>query len=78
MILVPVSGILMSMYSGDTIKFFGITLPMIVEKNPEIAAIMDMTHALLSKIFALLIAGHILFTIKHILVDKVNVLKRII
>jgi len=77
MFVMPISGYLMSIYYGYQVLFFGIGLPLIVETNNEIASIFSKIHSTTAIIFLGIISLHFLSTIKHILVDKVNILKRI-
>lgn len=70
MVIVPLSGYLMSNYFGYPVHFFGIELPFIVEKNPEIGMIFAETHEISAYSILGLIILHVLGAIKHRFFDK--------
>ncbi len=81
MIIVPLSGYLMSNYFGYPVHFFGIELPFLVEKNPEIGMIFAETHEIAAYSILGLIVFHVLGAIKHRFFDKNpenDVIKRMI
>jgi cytochrome b561 len=80
MILVPISGYLMSNSFGYPVHFFGIELPFLVEKNYEIGSIFSKTHQISAYSMIALLTLHILGALKHRFFDKPenDVLKRII
>jgi cytochrome b561 len=76
LIAMPLTGYLGSAFSGYPVKFFGVTLPTWAAKNPQLKDWMGTAHWLLS--WALL-AGfglHILGVVKHLLVDRDGLLRR--
>lgn len=76
MIAIPVSGFVMSQAGGYGVKFFGYELPILIEKNKEIGGIAHELHEILPYVIAGIIAIHVFAVIKHIVKDKVNLLKR--
>ena len=77
MILVPLSGYVMSSASGIKIKYF-FPIPLLINKNKELASAANSAHSILAYFLILLITLHILGALKHTLVDKQNIFKRII
>ncbi len=77
MIAQPISGFLMSDFSGYPVYFFGIHLPSIVQKNLDIGKCFATVHKYLGYSMVILLALHIGGFLKHYLFDKVNLLKRI-
>ena len=77
MILMPVSGYLMSNYYGHNVLFFGLELPNMVSSNQSMGYIFGDIHSYTAVILLLLITGHFMLSLKHLLVDKINLFKRI-
>ena len=75
-IAVPVSGVIMSMAGGYGVKVFGYALPSFIEKDKELGGLAHEIHIIIPYVMAGLIAVHIFAVFKHIIVDKVNLLKR--
>ena len=80
MILVPLSGYLMSNYFGFPVRLFEISLPNMVETNYELGKIFAETHEICAYFLLALVSIHIFAAIKHRFFDKPenDVLKRII
>ena len=80
MVIIPISGYLMSNSFGYQVKFFGIELPFLVEKNFEIGKIFAKTHTYSAFSILGIITIHILGVIKHRFFDNKenDVLKRMI
>lgn len=80
MILVPLSGYLMSNSFGFPVKFFGIEMPIIAERNFEQGAFFITAHSFLAYTLLALVTIHVLAVIKHRFFDKPenDVLKRMI
>lgn len=71
MLMVPITGILMSDFGGRPIPFFGLTaLPEVLENNKELAGQMHSIHILVPYIFLGLISLHVLGALKHRVLDK--------
>ncbi len=79
MLAVPFCGIAMSLFGGYQLSFFGIPLEFIkLVKNVDLATLFNLLHVYLAWGFAAIIALHILGALKHLLLDKLNLFKRII
>ncbi len=80
MIFMPLSGYLMSNYYGYPVVLFGLPLPNLTEKNPELGHFFGETHEFLAIVFAATLSLHIIGSIKHRFFDKTenNVLKRML
>ncbi|MEO0369381.1 MAG: cytochrome b, partial [Pseudomonadota bacterium] len=71
MIAVPVSGYMMSTYSGNLSHFFIWDTPMLFEKNLETVKIWGLTHkVILPFITYIVIGAHVLGALKHHFIDK--------
>jgi len=77
MLLMPLSGYVMSSASGRAIKYF-FHIPLLINENRELTNAANELHSTLAYFIILFIILHIAGTLKHILIDKQNVLKRII
>lgn len=79
MFAMPVSGIAMSQAAGYPVKWFGIQLPTLLEKNQQIGGIAHEIHEYGGYVLIGLIALHFLGAMKHRFFDKENdVLPRMI
>lgn len=80
MILVPLSGYLMSNSFGYPVHFFGIEMPFLIEKNFDHGKLFSEAHELSAFTLLGLIALHILGALKHRFFDKPenDVLKRMV
>ena len=76
MICVPLSGFLGSSFSKYPIKYFGIELPKFLMANDGLKEIMKQIHEVSVIILLILIAIHVLAVLKHLLIDKKNILAR--
>jgi cytochrome b561 len=77
MVLMPLSGYVMSSASGIKIKYF-FHIPLLINKNRELATSANESHTVLAYLMIFFITLHILGALKHIFIDKQNILKRII
>lgn len=79
MILVPLSGWLMSSAKGfQTVLFGMVPIPDLLDKNESLAAILQPVHMVLNLFFVLVVVGHAAAAIKHHLIDKDDVLARML
>lgn len=78
MIIVPISGFIMSDSGKYGVKVFGIKIPNLLPKSAELSHIAHEVHCYANYVFIALIIFHLSGTLKHILIDKINILKRII
>jgi len=79
MIAIPVSGWLMSSAKGFQTIYFGIIpIPDMLEKNKELGDILQETHEILNYLFIGLVTVHVGASIKHHLIDKDDVLTRML
>jgi cytochrome b561 len=76
MVCVPLSGFLGSSFSKYPIKYFGIELPKFLMANDSLKEIMKEIHEASVIILLILIAIHVLAVLKHLLIDKKNILTR--
>lgn len=76
LIAIPVTGCLFSWSVGKPVPvLYLFELPRLVEKNPELLAIIKPLHIYLSWFAAVMIVGHVLAALKHHFIDKDNVLR---
>lgn len=78
MLGVPLSGIIMSNAFGYPASFFGIPLPFIVEKNEELGKFFREIHGIVPYVLLGLVALHVAGVVKHKIVEKINLLTRMI
>jgi cytochrome b561 len=76
MIGMPLTGWLMSSAGGHPVKLFGLELPALMEKNPDIGKLMNQTHEILSYMLIAAILLHAVGAFKHHFIDRDNTLKR--
>lgn len=77
-LLMPISGWLMSNWSGRGVGFFGIAMPILVEKNKELAGLAYEAHEIIAYLLIFMISAHVAGYLKHLIVDKLNLLRRIL
>jgi cytochrome b561 len=79
MIVIPLSGWLMSSAKGFQTVWFGILpIPDLLEKNKELGDLLQTVHMSLNLLFAATIVGHIGAALKHHFIDKDDILKRML
>ncbi|RTK93102.1 MAG: cytochrome b [Rickettsiales bacterium] len=78
MLLMPISGVLMSILSGREIPVFGIFTVPALEKNTQLAGIFYQIHVIAIWFFIALIIFHVLAALYHHFIRKDQVLIRMI
>jgi len=79
MLAMPLSGWLMSSAGGHTVTIFGwVTLPPLVDKNPNLGGIAHSAHGIIGWALIGLIALHFLAALYHHFVEKDSVLRRML
>ncbi|MBU6339261.1 MAG: cytochrome b [Rickettsiales bacterium] len=80
MVIVPLSGYLMSNYFGYPVQLFGIKMPTLVQTNVDLGKIFHETHEISPYILLGLIILHVIGVVKHRFFDKPenDVLKRML
>lgn len=77
-IALPITGWLMSSASAYSVSWFNLVqLPDFVPPNPELKETFEAIHETLAKILFMIASVHILAAIKHAVIDKDGVLRRI-
>ena len=78
MIIMPLSGWFMIDFGANPIKVFDVELFSLVDKNKDLRKIALQIHEILPYILIFMISLHVLAVLKHKIVDKVSLLKRIL
>ncbi len=78
-ILVPLSGWLMSSAKGFQTVLFGVLpIPDLLDKNAALGAALEQVHWALNKMLLTVIALHVAAALKHAIVDRDGVLQRML
>ncbi|QOD38580.1 cytochrome b [Candidatus Wolbachia massiliensis] len=77
MVLMPLSGYVMSSASGKKIKYF-FHIPLLINQNKDLANAANWVHSILAYFMIFFITLHILGALKHVFIDKQNIFKRMI
>ena len=79
MIVIPVSGWLLSSAKGVQTVWFGVLpLPDLLEKDKELGHVLHEVHETLNFVLLFLLAGHVAAALKHHWFDKDDILKRML
>lgn len=79
MVIVPLSGWLMSSAKGFQTVWFGVLpLPDLLAKDEALGEALLLTHRLLNWFFMLVVAGHVAAALKHHFVDRDGLLSRML
>ena len=78
LVIIPISGILMSVFGGRGLPFFFTTFFKDITRQENISGAFWIVHTKLPMILMILVGLHVLGSFKHLIVDKVNIFKRII
>ena len=76
MILMPISGLVGSLFSKYDLLFFGIKIPKFFEHDPLIKEVTTNIHQWTAYIFLAIICIHILGAVKHLVIDCDGVFER--
>lgn len=76
LLAMPVSGIVMSQAGGHPVAFFGLNLPVFVSQDKALRRFSYESHELIGNALISLLVLHIAGVLKHALVDRTNLLKR--
>jgi cytochrome b561 len=76
---VPISGYLYTLSAGVPVVYLGVwPMPVFMEPNPELKPLLRAVHYWLDMTMAALVAAHAAAALKHHLVDRDDVLKRMV
>lgn len=78
MVIMPLSGYLMSALSGYNVAVFGFEMPIFLSKNNDLADLFHQIHETAPYIMLFFLILHVGAVLKHWFIDKKNILKRII
>ncbi len=78
MLAIPVDGILMSQSGGREVAVFGLTLPVMVAKDEALRDLFRAGHGALGWVLAVVLVGHVLAALRHHLILKDEVLRRML
>lgn len=79
LILMPLSGLVMSVAAGKPPNFFGLyQVPMFIEKNDNLSQFFFDVHAVLGVTLIVLIVLHVLAAFKHYFINRDQVLQRML
>lgn len=79
MIVIPLSGWLLSSAKGVQTVWFGVLpLPDLLEKDKELGHLLHEMHEVLNLLLMVLLAGHVAASLKHHWIDKDDILKRML
>ena len=77
MLTQPLSGYAMSVFSGHPVLFFSYEMPNLVGKDAKLGHLFLQIHSYGGYIMVIAVCLHVLGSIKHYLVDHINLFKRI-
>lgn len=76
LIAIPITGCLFSWSVGKPVPvLYLFEIPALVDKNPELLAIVKPVHTYLSWFTGAMVVGHMLAALKHHFIDKDDVLR---
>lgn len=79
MFAVPLSGYLYTLSAGIPVVYFGLfELPVIIDANPALKPVLKAVHYWLNMTLAACVALHVAAALKHQLIDRDGVLKRML
>lgn len=78
MAAMPLSGYLMSSFGGHPVKLFGLELPNVVEKNPDLSKFFREFHEYAAYTLSAVLSLHVFAVIYHRVKERVNLLSRML
>lgn len=75
-LLMPLSGTLMSFLGGRGLKWFGLEVPNFLPLNKDLAGLIYQAHHYMSYLVIALVTLHVVGALKHHVIDKNNILER--
>lgn len=78
MLVIPLDGILMSQSGGREVAVFGLALPVLVAKNDALRETFKAGHGALGWVLAVVLAGHVAAALRHHLILKDDVMRRML
>jgi len=77
LIALPVTGQMYVQAKNKVVSFFGLfDLPLLMAKNPQLAELAEEAHKTLAVLFLVLLGLHVAAALKHHLIDRDDVLRR--
>ena len=76
LVLMPLTGYLGAAFSGEALGYFGLPLPRWSAKNEALKEQFFTAHSLIAWLLVAMIAMHIGASLKHLLIDKDTVFRR--
>lgn len=76
MVLMPLTGYLGAAFGGETIGYFGVPLPALLPKNEVLKEQLFTAHSFIAWALVGMIALHVLAALKHLVIDKDTVFRR--
>ena len=76
MLLMPLTGYLGASFSGEAMSYFGIPLPAWVAANDGLKEQLFTAHSVIAWALVAMIAVHVLAALKHLVIDKDTVFRR--
>ncbi len=76
MVVMPLSGYVASNFSKHGVKFFGLALRPWGADLPAVYKVFNGLHEITALLFTALVVGHVLMALKHALLDRDGVFKR--
>lgn len=78
LLVMPLSGTLMTMSSGRDLFWFGLKVPAVIGKNEWLGSLSHTIHTSLEYVIMALVGLHLLGALKHFVINKDNVLQRML
>lgn len=76
MVLMPLTGYLGAAFGGEAMSYFGVPLPAWVTKNEGLKEQLFTVHSIMAWALVGMVALHVLAALKHLVIDKDTVFRR--